>query len=224
MAAKTEDVTTKKPEEINRTNDAGAGASDLAEAAKPATPAPAPAPAPAQGRRAPGTKEPIQFLWKLVGHSAGVALTLFKAVEREEVEAQLTRIHREGYYTDLKVLDINAKVIQPTPLPAARTAGKSGKAKTPAKAAKNTQPSRSTAASKTPAASKTAKAAKATKVKGTAPETKKHKRTADAGAASKPRPRAKASSDKSAAKTAKKKSAKAASTKKRSAKSTTKKK
>ncbi len=224
MAAKTEDVTTKKPEAIKGTDAAGAGATNLAEAAKPATPAPTPA----QGRRAPGTKEPIQFLWKLVGHSAGFALTLFKAVEREEVEAQLARIHREGYYTDLKVLDINAKVIQPTPRPAARTAGKSGKAKTPAKtpakAAKNTQPSRSTAASKTPAASKTAKAAKASKVKRTAPETKKHKRTPDARAASKPRPRAKASRDKSAAKTAKKKSAKAASTKKRSAKSTTKKK
>jgi len=69
---------------------------------------------PVAGKRALGVKEPIIFKWKLIGTSNGMALTLFKAVEREDVDAQFERIQREGYYTDLKILDAEAKVEQPT--------------------------------------------------------------------------------------------------------------
>ena len=41
------------------------------------------------GRKTSGPKDAVPFRWKLVGKSHGVVLTLFKAVEREEVEAQL---------------------------------------------------------------------------------------------------------------------------------------
>lgn len=58
------------------------------------------------GRRSIGAKEVIPFAWKLVGRSDGMTLTLFKAIERDEVEAQLERSVREGYYTDLKILPI----------------------------------------------------------------------------------------------------------------------
>jgi hypothetical protein len=58
-------------------------------------------------------KEPIIFKWKLIGTSNNMTLTLFKAVEREDVDAQYERTQREGYYTDLKILDADAKVDQP---------------------------------------------------------------------------------------------------------------
>jgi len=68
---------------------------------------------PAAGKRALGVKEPIIFKWKLVGTSNKTTLTLFKAVEREDVEAQFERTQREGYYTDLKILEADEKVDQP---------------------------------------------------------------------------------------------------------------
>ncbi|MCG3130940.1 MAG: hypothetical protein FLDDKLPJ_01714 [Phycisphaerae bacterium] len=81
---------------------------DLTEAPEISDPVDAPE-APAgrpSGRRSIGAKEIIPFAWKLVGRSDGMTLTLFKAIEREEVEAQLERSVREGYYTDLKILPI----------------------------------------------------------------------------------------------------------------------
>jgi hypothetical protein len=60
-----------------------------------------------------GTKEVIPFEWKLVGYTGGTAVTLFKAVDRQDVEVQYERILKDGYYKDLKILDINAKVVQP---------------------------------------------------------------------------------------------------------------
>lgn len=77
---------------------------------------PAAAPAahgPVAGKRALGVKEPIIFKWKLVGRSNNMTLTLFKAVEREDVEAQFERTQREGYYKDLKILEADEKVDQP---------------------------------------------------------------------------------------------------------------
>jgi len=68
---------------------------------------------PVAGKRALGVKEPIIFKWKLIGTSNNMTLTLFKAVEREDVDAQFERTLREGYYTDLKILDAEAKVEQP---------------------------------------------------------------------------------------------------------------
>ena len=72
-----------------------------------------PAAGPVAGKRALGVKEPIIFKWKLIGTSHNATLTLFKAVEREDVDAQFERTLREGYYTDLKILDADEKVVQP---------------------------------------------------------------------------------------------------------------
>ena len=66
-------------------------------------------------KRSIGAKEPIVFKWKLLGNSNGVILTLFKAVEREEIEGHYERVAREGYYVDLRIVDIDEKVIQTKP-------------------------------------------------------------------------------------------------------------
>lgn len=57
----------------------------------------------APGRKSIGVKEVIPFAWKLVGRSDGMMLTLFKAVERDEVDAQFERLTAEGYYKDLQI-------------------------------------------------------------------------------------------------------------------------
>lgn len=71
---------------------------------------------PVPGKRALGVKEPIIFKWKLIGTSNNMTLTLFKSVEREDVDAQFERTLKEGYYTDLKILNVDAKVGQPPQL------------------------------------------------------------------------------------------------------------
>lgn len=91
-----------------------------------------------------GAKEVIPFEWKLVGHTGGMAVTLFKAVDRQDVEVQYERILRDGYYKDLKILDINAKVPQPkkpkSPKPAAekKKAAETRDEKKPKRTAKST--------------------------------------------------------------------------------------
>jgi len=89
-------------------------------------------------RRQLGVKEPIVFKWKLVGTSGDVILTLFKAVEREEVEAQLDRVRKDGYYTDLRILENDVKIVQPKPqkVKAARSVKKAVDESPTAKAAK----------------------------------------------------------------------------------------
>ncbi len=82
---------------------------------------------PGSGRKAPGSKEVIPFRWKLVGKSGGVVLTLFKAIQREEVEDQLRRVHEDGYYTDLRILEIDEKVQVAAGPPPAKPDVKSGK-------------------------------------------------------------------------------------------------
>lgn len=64
--------------------------------------------------RSSTAKEVIPFEWKLIGESEGFALTLFKSVEREDVDAQFERVQRDGYYTDLRILGADDKVKQPT--------------------------------------------------------------------------------------------------------------
>lgn len=64
------------------------------------------------GKKSLGQKEVIPFEWKLIGDAEGYSLTLFKAIEREEVEAQFERVQKEGYYKNLKILTNNAKVAQ----------------------------------------------------------------------------------------------------------------
>lgn len=68
--------------------------------------------APPSAKRSIGAKEPIIFKWKLLGTSDGVILTLFKAVEREEIDAHLERVAKEGLYNDLRIVDIGEKVVQ----------------------------------------------------------------------------------------------------------------
>ncbi|MFH1110598.1 MAG: hypothetical protein V1790_15575 [Planctomycetota bacterium] len=75
---------------------------------------------PVPGKRALGVKEPIIFKWKLIGTSQNMTLTLFKSVEREEAEAQLDRLQKDGYYTELKILEAETKVEQPLPLKGAK--------------------------------------------------------------------------------------------------------
>ncbi len=70
-------------------------------------------PAGPSARRSLGVKEPIIFKWKIIGLSEGMFLTLFKSVEREEVDSQLERLQKEGYYRDLRILEANEKVEQP---------------------------------------------------------------------------------------------------------------
>ena len=66
--------------------------------------------APPSPRRAPGTKEIIPMAWKLVGTSAGTPVTLLRSIERSDVEAQLARLEIEGYYQQLTIYPIAAKV------------------------------------------------------------------------------------------------------------------
>ncbi len=68
---------------------------------------------PVPGRKSLGVKEPIVFMWKIVGRSGHMNITLFKSVEREEVETQIERLTRDGYYTNLQILEATAKVEQP---------------------------------------------------------------------------------------------------------------
>lgn len=64
------------------------------------------------GKKTLGQKEIIPFEWKLIGESSGCFLTLFKAIELDEVEAQMERVRREGYYKNLKILSNTDKIVQ----------------------------------------------------------------------------------------------------------------
>jgi hypothetical protein len=77
-------------------------------------------------KRAIGPKEAPPFKWKLIGHANSMALTLFKAAERDDVEAQFERIRKEGYYTNLQILDVNTKVEQPPQPKSAKKAARAG--------------------------------------------------------------------------------------------------
>ncbi len=134
---------------------------------------PADVPAAAPARRQLGVKEPIVFKWKLVGTSEDVILTLFKAVEREEVEAQLDRVRKDGYYTDLRILENDVKIVQPKPHKA--------------KAARS--PKRAAAGTPTAVTGKTA-AAKAEAAKGAKPPPKDKAAAKTRAAGAKTRPAA----------------------------------
>jgi len=72
------------------------------------------------GKKPLGVKEVIPFEWKLVGSSGGLVLTLFKAIERDDVEAQRERVEREGFYQDLRVLPANEPLKQVKAIKAAK--------------------------------------------------------------------------------------------------------
>lgn len=82
------------------------------------------------GKKSLGQKEVIPFEWKLIGDAEGYSLTLFKAIEREEVEAQFERVQKEGYYKNLKILTNDAKVAQTKTAKKAKKAIESIKTKT----------------------------------------------------------------------------------------------
>ena len=133
---------------------------------------------PTAARRAPGTKEVIPFVWKLVGASRGAILTLFKSVERDEVESQFERLRRDGYYTDLRILDVNEKIEQPASAKKQLKAAKKVATKTTARTSKavraTTKTARPKGVVKASSASKTAVAAKmAKKSRATPKKTKK---------------------------------------------------
>ncbi|GEM_PF-3500277 len=72
------------------------------------------------GKKPVGVKEIIPFAWKLVGQANGLYLTLFKSIEREDSDAQLERVQRDGYYTNLRVMPVNEKIEQPKPAKSAK--------------------------------------------------------------------------------------------------------
>lgn len=78
----------------------------------PDAPVAEPGAIPVGGKRI-GVKEPIPFKWKIIGSSGRYILTLFKSVEREDADAQIERLQKDSYYTDLRVVDINEKIEQP---------------------------------------------------------------------------------------------------------------
>lgn len=86
----------------------------------PDAPVAAEGPVAAPGKKPVGVKEVIPFAWKLIGQANGLFLTLFKSVEREDCDAQLDRVKRDGYYTNLRVAPLNEKVEQPKPAKSAK--------------------------------------------------------------------------------------------------------
>ena len=111
-----------------------------AEAKKGDTPAAGTTAAPKPGGKKPlGAKEVPRFEWKLLGESHGMILTLFKAVDRTEVEAQLERVRKEGYYTHLRIVEADMKIKQPKPPKSAKKATKAIKTTRPAAATAKTK-------------------------------------------------------------------------------------
>ena len=106
-------------------------------------------------KRTIAIKEPPPFKWKLMGYVDGLTVTLLKAVEREDAEAQMTRLEEEGYYRGLEIYPIDAKV--PADPQAARHA-KEKKARD--KAAAQEKARKDAAAAKRDAAAKKASAAR----------------------------------------------------------------
>jgi hypothetical protein len=186
--------------------------------------------------RKPGAaKEVPAFRWKLVGYSHGIPLTLLKCVERNDIEAQLERYQAEGYYSELTIHPIEAKIPIPKELKdwisdreaaAAKSAGKAAAARKesaakakaarkPAAAKKPVRPSKVTASkkkAKAPSKAAVKKTDKAKAKKATAPKTKTKTKT-KAKAKAKPKTR---STSKKKATTGKKKTAKKRKTKKKS--------
>lgn len=181
------DVAADKSKEPITGKDAPKG---TAEVAKPSNGQKTPPARVTVARRGPGTKEVIPFCWRLVGESDGFILTLFKSVDRDEAEAQLKRASADGYYVNLRVVDVNEKIRQPVSAKAAieaKTTAKSGKPKKTAKVVKAKKAptkavTKSAVSSKSVKSVKSAKPAKPTKsarAKASAKSTRK-KRTATA--------------------------------------------
>lgn len=99
-----------------------------------------------------GAKDAAPFAWKVIGLSENTMLVLFKSSERAEAEAQLARLSTDGYYTELRIVEIDARIIQPKPEKTRRSTGKSS--------AKKVRPAERKSAKTKPAAKKKTVAAK----------------------------------------------------------------
>ena len=162
------DITADESEEPITGNGAPNGTADVAE---PSDDQKAPPARVAAAKKGPGTKEVVPFSWRLVGESDGYILTLFKSVDRDEAEAQLKRARADGYYVNLRIVDINEKIRQPAAAKAtagAKTTAKSSKPKTTVKAVKPKKAptktvTKSAASSKSVKSVKSAKSAKSAK-------------------------------------------------------------
>ena len=181
-----EDPDARDSQEIpEEQEDSGNGTTNDTEVVEPEAAAPAKVVA-APTRKPLGAKEVIPFKWKLVGETDDAALTLFKSTDRPEIDAHLERVQKEGYYRNLRVVDVDTKIKQPKPptLPkkASKRAGKTSKvakkatkrtsAKTPQKVAEKVD-KKAKSAGKTAPSSK----AKPTAKKNAAKTAKKVKKT-----------------------------------------------
>jgi len=138
-----------------------------------------------------GVKEVPAFAWKLVGLSCGVRVTLFKAVERPDVEAQLGRLHKDGYYKDLEILDIDAKVTQPKSAAPKKTAKAKAKA-SPAKKKTSETTSKAAKAKNKPAPARKVKTAAKSRAKAAAKPSAKAATKSPAKSATKTKKKTKA--------------------------------
>lgn len=87
---------------------------------------------PAVPKRSVGPKEQPPFEWKVIGESFGAIVTLFKSIEREDADAQLDRLQRDGYYTNLRIVEAKEVIKQPASAKDAIIPPKSIKAPPPA--------------------------------------------------------------------------------------------
>ena len=67
----------------------------------------------APARKPLGTKEVIPFAWKVIGVSGEMVLTLFKSIEKEDSEAHLARLGKDGAYKNLRLVEADFKIVQP---------------------------------------------------------------------------------------------------------------
>ncbi len=166
---KVADDSVKEPEAKKEAQPPGQNAQAPGSPGAPAAPA---------TRRPNPAKEVIPFAWKLVGESNRSIVTLFKAVEREEVEAHYHRLIKDGYYKQLRVLTLDTVIKQPKPPPKKKTAKpavakKKAAKKSPAKAKAAPKKSSPSEATKTKKASPAKKAVPAKKTAKAKPKTAK---------------------------------------------------
>lgn len=207
----------KTPDEPKDTasEDSSAKIAPASESVKP--------PPPAHPAKKPlGVKEVIPFEWKLVGVSANLMVTLFKATERAEVDAQCERLRKDGYYQDLQVLPLDENIAQPKAAKNAEITPKSPKPtekKSPAPAKKVKRPVAVTATmkkapekksekqatpAKTATSSKRTAASKKKTTSGSKATKAKAKKTTKKAAPTKTKKTAKKTTKKTAAKKTKK--------------------
>ncbi len=144
------------------------------------------------GKKPLGAKEVPRFEWKLLGESHGMILTLFKAVDLAEVEAQLERVRKEGYYTHLRIVEADMKIKQPKPPKSAKKATKAVKTtRTAAATAKRTKKATAKPAKSTKKVTKATPSAPRAKASATKTATSKAPRETTTKATKKKAPAAK---------------------------------